>query len=277
MQRTTLFRMGAVVIGGWASVAAAQTACTGPGDANADGIVDPMDSGFVLSRLGCTVDSGDAGCDAADANGDGVVDPTDLGFVSARFGTAYFDYGAHRDNLEAEMLAMAVSGQLRAPDDEYDRILGDLALIRTEFPELTAVVDDPDYVPDQLIVNVDDDGSIADYEALNEHLLVVDEQVYSWGRVLTFCDNLNAFAAATEYAALAEVNWAEPNFLIGIDDYFTVVPDGDTYHYSIDDGFWDCFDGCDCHHYWEIDVAGDGTVTLVSYSEAGAPWCEFDG
>jgi len=60
------------------------TACEG--DANGDGIVDPLDSGYVLARLGCAVGSGDPQCDAADANGDGVVDPLDSGFVMARFG-----------------------------------------------------------------------------------------------------------------------------------------------------------------------------------------------
>jgi len=56
------------------------------GDANGDGLVDPLDSGFVLARLGCSVDSGDPDCDIADQNGDGLVDPLDIGFVLARFG-----------------------------------------------------------------------------------------------------------------------------------------------------------------------------------------------
>ena len=57
------------------------------GDANGDGTVDPLDSGYVLARFGCPVGTGDADCDAADVNGDGAVDPLDSGFVLARFGT----------------------------------------------------------------------------------------------------------------------------------------------------------------------------------------------
>ena len=57
------------------------------GDANDDGVVDPLDSGYVLSRFGCAVNAGDPACDAADQNGDGLVDPLDAGFVLARFGT----------------------------------------------------------------------------------------------------------------------------------------------------------------------------------------------
>ena len=56
------------------------------GDANCDGSVDPLDSGFVLARFGCSVGTGDPGCDAADQNGDGEVDPLDSGYVLARFG-----------------------------------------------------------------------------------------------------------------------------------------------------------------------------------------------
>ena len=57
------------------------------GDANGDGTVDPLDSGYVLARFGCPVGTGDPSCDAADQNGDGAVDPLDSGFVLARFGT----------------------------------------------------------------------------------------------------------------------------------------------------------------------------------------------
>ncbi len=56
------------------------------GDANGDGLVDPLDSGYVLARFGCFVGTGDADCDAADQNCDGGVDPLDVGFVLARFG-----------------------------------------------------------------------------------------------------------------------------------------------------------------------------------------------
>lgn len=56
------------------------------GDANGDGSVDPLDSGFVLARFGCQVGTGDPDCDTADQNGDGEVNPLDTGFVLARFG-----------------------------------------------------------------------------------------------------------------------------------------------------------------------------------------------
>lgn len=57
------------------------------GDVNGDGRVDPLDVGYVLSRFGCDVGTGDKECDAADTNCDGLVDPLDAGYVLARFGT----------------------------------------------------------------------------------------------------------------------------------------------------------------------------------------------
>ena len=63
----------------------ASSACEG--DSNGDGAVDPLDSGFIAARFGCSVGTGDAECDAADQNVDGAVDPLDVGFVLARFGT----------------------------------------------------------------------------------------------------------------------------------------------------------------------------------------------
>jgi hypothetical protein len=56
------------------------------GDANGDGTVDPLDSGYVQARFGCSVGTGDPACDAADVNIDAVVDPLDVGFVLARLG-----------------------------------------------------------------------------------------------------------------------------------------------------------------------------------------------
>jgi hypothetical protein len=54
------------------------------GDANGDGVVDPLDSGYILARFG--LDPCDEGC-SADVNCDGVIDPLDSGYSLARFGT----------------------------------------------------------------------------------------------------------------------------------------------------------------------------------------------
>ena len=86
------------------------------GDVNGDGAVNPLDIGFVVSRFGCPVGTGDPNCDAADANGDGAVDPLDSGYVTARFGTAeppleppemwFVFHGLRRSNECAPRLAL---------------------------------------------------------------------------------------------------------------------------------------------------------------------------
>ena len=56
------------------------------GDANRDGVVDPLDTGFVQARFGCDYPGDGEFCLQADVNEDGVVDPLDVGFILARFG-----------------------------------------------------------------------------------------------------------------------------------------------------------------------------------------------
>jgi hypothetical protein len=192
-------------------------------------------------------------------------------------GSGFFDYGPHRDDAEAEQLAMTFSGELRAPDDVYERIRGDLFRIRQVYPYLQSVVDDPDYVPDQLIVDLDPQQPWDGYQQLNAfYQVVLEELLFGDTYVLTFCETINAPALVGIYDPLPEVNFAEPNGLFGTSKFITITEAGSTLRYSIDDGFFDCFDGCDCHRLWEIDVADSGVVTLVSYQESGFSWCEFE-
>jgi hypothetical protein len=257
--------------------------CYGPGDLDGSAMVNVGDlEAFAECMAGPEITEPPAGCDPevfarADLHIDGDVDLDDYAVLAQLVGEAYFDYGPHRENVEAEMLAMDVSSELRAPDAEYDRILRDLALIRAQYPELVTVIDDEDYVPNQLIVGINAGQPLDDYYALNEFYRVEDEEIHSFYRLLTFCDNLNAPVLAGIYAALPSVSWGDPNWWIGIDDYITIAVLGGTYRYNIDDGFWDCFDGCDCHREWLIDVDESGTVTLISYEEWGQSWCDFGG
>jgi hypothetical protein len=266
---------------GTASFAFAGQDCYGPGDIDTNGSVTLDDFALLSACLaGPGADTPPDGCPPAvfwraDLDSDGDVDLADAGRFAERHLDDYFLYGPRRENLEAELLAMDAAGQLRAPDLEYERILRDLELIRIKHPELATVVDDMDYAPNQLIVGLLEGQPTDTYEAFNEYYLLVDEEVHSWWRVLTFCDHLNAYLLDLIYEALPEVDWAQPNYLIGTDDQIAVSILGTTYRYEIDDGFHDCFDGCDCHRFWTIDVDLAGTVTLVSYEEWGWSWCDF--
>jgi hypothetical protein len=266
----------------WSGAALNAEECAGLGDVDASGFVDLSDFALLGGCLaGEDVFAPPAGCAAisfvrGDIDSDNDVDMRDYVRFLATFGEAYFDYGVSRENEEAELLAMAMTGQLRAPDEEYERVLSDLQLIRAAFPSLAGVIDDPDFVPHELIVDLINGQSLEPYKALNSFYLLEQEEVlFGTTLLLTFCGNLNAPVLAAEYSNLAAVNYAEPNGFFGHDDRIEVTSPGDTYHYSIDDGFHDCFDGCDCHRLWEIEVDINGTVGLISYMEQGLPWCEF--
>lgn len=260
---------------------AGEQTCFGPGDVTADGAVLVDD---VTALAGCLAGPGQPappGCDSevfarADLEGDQDVDLADVARLAPYFKDLYFFYGPRRDNLEAEQLAMNLTGALRAPDVEYERILRDLELIRTAYPNLVSVSDDIDYAPNQLIVGLAAGQPLEEYAAQNAFYQVTEEDhLFGDWWVLSFCDNLNAVTLSGVYTALAAVEYADPNHLIGTDDVITISVLGTTYRYTIDDGFWDCFDGCDCHRVWVLDVSQLGGVNLVSYEEWGLPWCDF--
>jgi len=65
-----------------------------------------------------------------------------------------FDYDPHRDDQEAEMVVIRTTGGFRAPDEEYERVRRDLALIREAIPFLESVVDQPEWTPNRMPVNL---------------------------------------------------------------------------------------------------------------------------
>lgn len=263
-----------------ASTRADAQTCYGPGDITADAAVTLADvSAFATLMAGPGVQppGADPAFDRADLQGDSDVDLADFALLVPYFKETYFDYGPHRDDEEAEMLTMALTGQLRAPETEYQRIVRDLELIRTTYVDLVTVIDDPDYVPNQLVIKLVAGEPLDDYHDLNAtYMVTAEDHLFGDWWTLTFCDNLNATVLAAYYTALPAVQYADPNYLIGTDDQIDIsILAGQTYRYNIDDGFLDCFDGCDCHRVWVLDVDSLGVVTLVSYDEWGMSWCDF--
>jgi len=202
--------------------------------------------------------------------------PGRAGGGSCQTGAGLFDYGPHRADQEAEQLAMILSGELRAPDAVYDRILRDLALIRSAFPILGPATASLEFIPNELNVELDPAQPTTGYDALNAFYQVVTDEVTSGTtHRLTFCDNINAPVLAAEYETLPEVINAFrslANVIGGSNDYAVSV-DGDTYHYNIGIGFGDCLSGCLCTELWWIDVALDGTVSLAGYLVVGGGDC----
>ncbi len=56
------------------------------GDVNRDGVVDIFDSIEVTTFMGCSVSKGNLECNSADQNEDGNVNPLDSGYVLSRYG-----------------------------------------------------------------------------------------------------------------------------------------------------------------------------------------------
>jgi hypothetical protein len=107
-------------------VAAAQPECAGLGDLDANGLVGFTDLGAFAACMagpGVTPACDPVVAERADFGPDGDVDLGDFATLSPLVGRQYFDYGPHRASLEAEMLAMQLTGQLRAPDAQYDPYL----------------------------------------------------------------------------------------------------------------------------------------------------------
>jgi len=205
-----------------------------------------------------------------------AVEEASRGWSECQTGPGYFDFGPHRDDPEAEQLAMHLSGAIRAPDDQYSRIRRDLALIRAGHPILMYVDDSPDYARDDLIVQLDPGMSWDGYEEMNAYYQVIEVYAMLGGSLcLTYCDNINAYALSQTYESLPEVLNTTPNYVIGAGNQITIEDRGTTYRYTIIEGWFDCVVECGCERQYVFDVEEDGTISFVSYDEFGAPQCGF--
>ncbi len=163
------------------------------------------------------------------------------------------------------------------PPEIYDRVAFDLTAIRAAVPELADQAHTPAWLPNELIVNLDPGASQDEYECLNErHQLIAIDNIFDDWWVLTFAGNLNVPALVQLYAATPAVLFAEPNGIIGGQNFWSPQDLGNgTWRWTIDDGFCDCFDGCDCHILYVIETSAGGAVHVGSVQESGQPWCDF--
>ena len=252
--------------------AAAEIICDA--DVDGSGAVDIDDLFGVLAEWGPCEDC------PGDVNGSGVVDIDDVFQVLADWGPCLFEYGEPYQNTEAEQIGLEMLGAygpLLLAQETYDRIARDLDLIRADYPALLGEIHSMAWAPNQLVIKLFEGAPLDVYEMYNSYYQVIDEDnIFGTWWVLTFAGNLNVAALALEYAALDAVDISEPNGLIGGQNFWQPAVLGDeTWRWDIDDGFLDCFDGCDCHRHYIIDVYGDGVLDLVLYEEYGMPYCEF--
>ena len=264
-------------------VAVEARACCLAGDVNGDLQLDMLDlPPFVETLLDPSSADPTAFC-AADVNRDSLVDGRDVAdFVAVMLdpSLALFDYGPGWPNSEAEQIGLeilGVGGPLLLPERSYGRIERDLGLIRAAFPALATQTHSPAWLPQELLVSIIPGVPSDGYQCLNAYYQVTNiEHLFGDWYVLTFGGHLNVPAVALLYAALPEVQYAEPNGLIGGENFWEPTAFGSgVWEWDVDDGFMDCFDGCDCHRHYLIRTDELGRVTLVLYEEYGMSWCEF--
>ena len=261
---------------GFNTTGMAATPC--PSDTNCSGVVDVDDLLEVINSWGPS-GTGDPG----DINASGAVDVDDLLAVINAWGECQFDFGVQYKNAEAHQIAleMLASNQIIAPQAVYDRIDRDLELIRTAYPALAEQTHSMAWAPNQLIVALLQNQPSGSYDCLNAFYQVIDSDLlFSSGGstyyVLTLDGKFNAEGLAAIYTALPEVNFAEPNGLVGGQNYW--VPSnlgGGKWKWEIDDGWHDCFDGCDCHKQYVLQTDADGNIIEISITQFGQSWCEF--
>jgi hypothetical protein len=271
---------GVVVISCVAARGIAGQACC-EGDLNASGDVNAIDLAELLSTWGECPAKGSC---LADLDGDQVVGPTDLAELLASWGGCVFDFGPTYANDEAWQIGLEMlgpDGPLTLPQDLFDRIEQDLAAIRAFEPDLADQFHSLSWGPNQLIVALVAGQPQDEYVCLNEFYAVInDELLFQSGgiiyRVITFASNVNVEALAPIYAAAPEVSFAEPNGYIGGQNFWIPTPlDKGVWQWDIDDGFTDCFDGCDCHNVYQFQTTAEGGVELISFEQFGASWCDF--
>jgi len=219
------------------------------------------------------------GTGSSDVNSDGITDVQDLLAVINAWGPCTMDFGTAYANTEAHQIGLEMlgpGGALTLSQEKYDRIVRDLQLIRAAYPALANQIHSLAWAPNQLLVSVANPQN-ADYLCHNTYYRVTNIQpLFSTWYTLTFAGKINVERLAQIYIANASISFAEPNGFIGGQNYWEPTDlGGDTWRWNIDDGWHDCFDGCDCHKVYVIDIDLAGNLTLVSYQQFGQSWCEF--
>jgi hypothetical protein len=215
-----------------------------------------------------------------DFNDDGTVGVEDFLTLLANWGPIAFDFGPEYPDAEAHQIGlemMGAGGPLVLPEELYERIAFDLALIRDFEPALAPETHSMAWVPNELLVQVNAAAPQDAYECLNEQYQVLEtDNVFGDWWLLTFAGKINVPALGEVYVQTPAVSLYDPNYLIGGQNFWVPSDLGNGWWlWDIDDGFWDCFDGCDCHRLYTFRTGPNGEIILYSYQEIGPSYCGF--
>jgi hypothetical protein len=259
------------------TVAQAQYSSPCAPDLTCTGAVDGQDLLILLGQWGKCADPADC---PADFNNDGVVDGADLLLMLQHWGPCLFEYQSPPASLEAWHISLEMlgpDGPLLPPQDIYDRVDRDLDLIRKAVPHLEDKIHVQAWMTNQIIASYPESEPAENVDCLITYYQgEVTNVFFGHMHVIQFAGEANMEAMSTQFAELPETAWAQPDHLLGGDNFWIPTDLGDgLWHWWIDNGWHDCFDGCDCHIVYDIHVDADGNVEVINVEKFGMPWCDF--
>ncbi len=190
-----------------------------------------------------------------------------------------------RANFDAEYLAMEASGEMVAPQQLYERVVTELAMIREQNSEvngeencdLTAlncpITVRTDWSSDEpLVVGFDEEGqtkiesdTYTDWNELNQFFRMNPIQtILNSSFVILGSDAVvNIEKLSQEYAKLSHITSADPNYLAGDSNDICLSIEGEVHSYIFNEGFGDCPSGCISETYYGFSIDADGNLTQL--------------
>ncbi len=172
--------------------------------------------------------------------------------------------------LEAQLLAIEVSGQLRPPPELTEQILNDLADIRTAFPQIADITYWPTAAPDKIIIGLTQQA-FDDFKNGQYHVLDELNSTYGVIKITSFSlikaillkfnqvYNTQLLSQIYLHAHPYGVRYVEPNYSIGDGSNISASPP----FYNFVRAWGDCPSGCIYHQWWHFKVE-DGQVQQIS-------------
>jgi hypothetical protein len=216
-----------------------------------------------------------------DLDVDGTVGFTDLTQLLGKWGPCIvtFDCPSEFDDPELQQIglqALGADGPLILAAELYDRLEADVTAIRTEYG-LEGYFNTCQWVSRELLVGIDPEGPLENYEALNTFYGATVINEFFGGTIvhLGFACIMNMPALAAIYEAETEVDYAEANGTIGAsNNWQPVILDSEFWQWTVTISFHDCFDGCDCAKSYIFVTDSASEVFLIEESPVtGQPWC----
>lgn len=189
-----------------------------------------------------------------------------------------------RADSNAEILALETAGTFTANDALYDRVSGELAAIAVLEPAVASIRPLSAVSRSDLAVTLDGegfkswtDGTYHAWDCANAAYgatVTASPLVPSVVSVRFGSKRYQPGPLAKEYAALAHVTAAQPDYGTTDGPDVCLQIDGDTHHYVFDQAGGDCPAGCTTHQYFGFEAKPGGVVTAQGSWTSASPMPE---